>query len=485
MSSIRSNIVLNTVNTITSVLFPVITFPYAARVLLPEGIGTISFLNSIVSYIVLLSSLGIPLYAVKKIAEVRDNEVLRNRTMLEILILNSALCVGGYIIVGLLAWLVPEIHAQSKIFFALSLSILFTTIGVDWFYQAIEDFKYITVRAIIVRSIAAVCLFIFVRTPDDLLAYAFITVGSTIGNNVINFWHLRKYGIFTSSKSFSLKVKQISRHFRPALAVFAIGAVASIYVYLSSVMLGLMTDETEVGFYYAATRIAQIAITVLYSAGAVLLPRFSNLEATGNTAEFKQLAEKALNLSLLLSLPIVAGLIILSRPIIMIFCGADYSSSIELLGISAPMVLFSTLSSLIGIQLLYPKGKIHIIVWSACAGAVVNLVLNFLLIPCHGAAAAAFSLMIAELAVVTVQIIWGRKYLPFRIMRLFEPRYYIATAVMTAALVPLILFLNLSYLAELLIIPVCGIIIYSICLLACGDKIIPEIIRRLFRGKNS
>ena len=182
MSSIRSNIALNTVNTITSVIFPVITFPYAARVLMPEGIGTISFLNGIISYIVLLTSLGIPLYAVKKIASVRDNEEQRNQATIEILTLGLALCIIGYIIVAILACLVPEIREQSKIFYILSISILFTTIGAEWFYQAIEDFKFVTIRAIIVRTLAASALFMFVKSPADLIPYSFIIVASTIGN---------------------------------------------------------------------------------------------------------------------------------------------------------------------------------------------------------------------------------------------------------------------------------------------------------------
>ena len=479
MSSIRSNIALNTVNTITSVLFPVITFPYAARVLMPDGIGTISFLNGIVSYIVLITSLGIPLYAVKKISEVRDNEVLRNRTVLEILTLNALLCIAGYIIVGLLARLVPEIHARSEIFYALSLSILFTTIGVEWFYQAIEDFKYITVRAVIVRTAAAACLFIFVRTPADLLNYAFITVGSTIGNNIINFWHLRKYKIFAPGNGFSISLTKISSHLKPALMVFSITAISSIYLSLNSVMLGFMATESEVGLFAAATKITQIAITVIFSAGTVLLPRFANLEATGNITEFKSLSEKALNLSLMLSLPIVAGLMILSSPIILIFCGADYRSSITLLVLNSPMIFFSTISFLTGIQILYPKGKIYIVVWSACAGAVVNLLINFLLIPHYGAKGAAVSIVIAELTVLTVQLIWGRKYLPFSVSRIFELRYYITTFVMVAALLPVVLFTNLSNIALLLIVPFAGMLIYFVCLLAAHDKLSSELFRRL------
>ena len=193
MTSVKNNILLNGLNTITGIVFPVITFPYAARILLPDGIGAINFLNSIISYIVILTSIGIPMYAVKEIAKYRDDKEQRDKITIEIIILSTFLCLLGYIGVWILAKFVPQIHQQATLFYILSLTILFTAIGVNWFYQGIEDFKYITIRAIIIRSLAAIALFIFVKDSSDLLIYGWILVGSTVGNNIINFIHLRKY----------------------------------------------------------------------------------------------------------------------------------------------------------------------------------------------------------------------------------------------------------------------------------------------------
>lgn len=151
MSSLKANVILNFLNTITGIVFPVVTFPYAARILLPDGIGAVNFLQSIVAYIVLLTSLGIPMYAVREVAKYRDDIVKRNTVTVEITILSLLLCAGGYIIVWLLGNLVPQINSQLALFYVLSLTILFTSLGVNWFFQAIEEFKFITVRAVIFR----------------------------------------------------------------------------------------------------------------------------------------------------------------------------------------------------------------------------------------------------------------------------------------------------------------------------------------------
>lgn len=163
MASLKTNVILNFINAVTGIIFPVVTFPYAARVLLPEGIGTVNFLQSIVAYIVLLTSLGIPMYAVREVAKYRDDIIIRNQITIEILLLSVILCLFGYVVVAVLGACVPQISAQLGVFYALSLTIMFTCLGVNWFYQAIEDFKFITIRALCFRLLAALALFLFVK----------------------------------------------------------------------------------------------------------------------------------------------------------------------------------------------------------------------------------------------------------------------------------------------------------------------------------
>lgn len=237
MSSLKGNIVLNFINTLAGIIFPIITFPYAARVLMPEGIGTVNFLQSIINYIVLLTSLGIPMYAVREIARHRDNIPERNKASVEIILLSLILCLFGYIGVWLIGRFVPQVNSDLAIFYILSLTILFTALGVNWFYQAVEDFKFITVRGLVFRTFAAAALFVFVKDSDDLILYAFVVVGSTVGNNIINFIHLRKYIRLGDIQWNNL---DIWRHLKPALNIFVFNLITSIYLNLNTVMLGFV-----------------------------------------------------------------------------------------------------------------------------------------------------------------------------------------------------------------------------------------------------
>ena len=472
MASVKENIILNGINTITGILFPVVTFPYAARVLLPEGIGAINFLNSIIGYIVLLTNLGIPLYAVKEIAKYRNDKVNRDKITVEIILLSTVLCILGYAAVWLLAKYVPQIHQQAPLFYILSLTIVFTSIGVNWFYQGIEDFKFITIRAIVIRTLSAVALFIFVKSSSDLLIYGMIVVGTTVGNNFINFIHLRKH---IDIKKIMFRNLEIGRHIKPALAIFVLNLIISLYIQLNSIMLGFISGDEQVGYFTAGTKITHVGLALISSIGTVLLPRCSHLLKMGDMEGFSNVISKSLSITLALSLPMCVGLMILAYPITILFCGVEYISSIPVLYLNAPVVVFISLTNLIGIQILYPMDKVRIVILSVSGGAIANLLLNFVLIPSYGATGAAISTLIAEFIVLLIQIICGRQYLPFKIKSLIRPTYIISSAIMALIVYYAVVLIDVNW-AKVWGGIFAGCITYTLLLVYFRDKIVLELI---------
>lgn len=484
MASIKTNIVLNGLNTLSSIVFPLITFPYAARVLLPEGIGTINFLNSIIQYIVLLTSLGIPMYAVKEVAKYRDDLYKRDIVSVEIILLSASLCALGYVSVGLLGNFVPQIHKQIRLFYILSLSIVFNTIGVNWFYQGIEDFKFITIRALIIRTLVAVSLFIFVKKPSDLTIYGFILVGSSVGNNLINFTYLRRYIKFRELNIHELNIR---RHLKPSLHVFILNLIISLYVQLNSIMLGFLSGDKEVGYFIAGSRITHIGLMIMTSIGTVMLPRVSSLLKRGDTTNFKYVIVKSLNLTQLLGWPMAIGLIVLATPITLIFCGTDYGPAITVLILNAPIIIFISLTNLMGIQILYPMDKTNIVILSVSGGAVANIVFNLLLIPELGATGAAISTLISEFSVLILQICLGYRYYPFSLKDMLGWRYMITSIIMGVIVFILVSFLKYDWLKLLVGIPI-GVLIYFLIMLYQRENLTEEIFitiksKFLFKGR--
>ena len=477
MSSLKTNVVLNLLNTVTSIVFPIVTFPYAARVLLPEGIGAFNFLQSIVAYIVLLTSLGIPMYAVREVARYRDDVHKRNVTTVEITLLSLILCLGGYVLVWILGECVPQIHGQLALFYVLSLTILFTSLGVNWFYQAVEDFKFITVRALVFRLLAAISLFLFVKTKDDLLAYAFVTVGATVGNNFINFVHLRKY---VSLRQLDWGKLRIWRHLRPSLHIFVLNLIISIYVNLNTVMLGFMQGDSAVGFYTAGNKISHVALTVVSSLGVVILPRCANLVERDQMEEFAAVTRKSYRFVTALSLPMTIGLMLLAVPVIALFCGQEFSDAVPVLYWTAPIIVFIGLSNVFGIQILYPQGQENLVIWSTVGGAVFNFLLNLWLIPVWSYTGAAISTFVAELVVLLIQVIWGRRYIPFRMFDRSHLHYVVSSGIMVVCLIPLFHFITNAWLL-LIVAAILGGIVYAAVLWLCKDALFKEMVQYAVR----
>lgn len=430
-NSLKTNTLLNMFNTMTGIIFPIVTFPYAARVLMPEGIGIVNFQLSIITNIVLLTSLGIPMYAVREVARHRDDIALRNKTTVEILLLSVILCLMGYAIVWALGAFVPQINQNLGIFYVLSLSIVFTAIGVNWFYQAIEDFMFMTVRTTIFRFWVVFGLFLFVKTPDDLLIYALVIVGTTVGNNILNFIHLRK---FIPIRSVPWRELRIWRHLKPSLHIFVFNVITSIYLNLNVMMLGFMKGDAAVGYYTAGSRLSQIVLSVVASISTVMLPRCANLFESGRMDEFSSICRKTLRLTIALSLPCMLGLLAVSKIIVAIFCGPDFSPAVSVLCWTSPIILFVGLSNMFGLQVLYPQGKENIVIWSVAGGAVFNFFINFALIPWLAQDGAAIATFAAELVVLVIQVVWGRRYLPFPLVERVHVHYLIAGAFMAIVL---------------------------------------------------
>lgn len=475
--SVKVNYILNLINTGTQMLFPLITFPYVCRVIEADGIGQINFFQSIISYISLFTCLGIPMYAIREIARDRSDVVQMNRTAMEILLLHSMLTLVGYAIVAILCLTVPQIQVNIPLFLILSLTIFFTAIGCEWFYQGIEDFKYITIRGLIIKTVSVVLLFIFVKSKTDLLYYGCYTVFGVLGGNIFNFFRLRKY-IHRENIIFS--ELHIKRHIKPVLKVFSFSVVTSIYLQLNTVLLGFLKSALAVGYFAAATKVMQMLLTMSACLGSVMMPRASHLIAENKEAEFNRLIQKSYDFTLAIALPMTIGLIFCAPSLITALCGVKFEHSILPSQIIAPIILMVAISNIFGIQVLFPKGKINIVTLCCGIGAVADLILNLCLIPFFSYIGTSIAYLGAEVATTVSMYFIGRKYIPIIYFKKSHLTYALGCIVMALALYGISL-LQLPTLTILLLQGCCGVLAYFIILCICKDEMLVQILLKIKR----
>ena len=473
--SVKVNYILNLINTGTQMLFPLITFPYVCRVIEADGIGQINFFQSIISYISLFTCLGIPMYAIREIARDRSDVVQMNRTAMEILLLHSMLTLVGYAIVAILCLTVPQIQVNIPLFLILSLTIFFTAIGCEWFYQGIEDFKYITIRGLIIKTVSVVLLFIFVKSKTDLLYYGCYTVFGVLGGNIFNFFRLRKY-IHRENIIFS--ELHIKRHIKPVLKVFSFSVVTSIYLQLNTVLLGFLKNALAVGYFAAATKVMQMLLTMSACLGSVMMPRASHLIAENKEDEFNRLIQKSYDFTLAIALPMTIGLIFCAPSLITALCGVKFEHSILPSQIIAPIILMVAISNVFGIQVLFPKGKINIVTLCCGIGAVADLILNLCLIPFFSYIGTSIAYLGAEVATTVSMYFIGRKYIPIIYFKKSHLTYALGCVVMAFALYGISL-LQLPTLTTLLVQGCCGVLIYFIILCISKDEMLIQILSRI------
>ncbi len=397
----KRNLVMNILLTVSSVVFPLITWPYVARVLTSAGTGKVALAVSVITYFTMFSQLGIPTYGIRACAKVHeDREELTNVTC-ELLIINLIMCVIAYALLGAAILLVPKLRAEKALYLVVSVSILLNALGMEWLYKGLEQYTYITVRSVIFKLIALGATFLLVRSKSDYVIYGGISIFAVSASGVMNFVHARH---FLSRPR--LNRLDPMRHMKAVALFFAMACATTVYTNLDVIMLGFMKTDRDVGWYNAAVKVKLVLVSVVSSVGAVVLPRASWYAGEGRFDDFWKVAGKAMHFVFLLAAPLVLYFIFFAREAILLLSGSDYLPALGAMRWIMPTVLLIGVTNILGIQILIPLGREQVVLYSEITGAVADLLFNLVLIPFFGADGAAIGTLAAETAVLGVQL-WG------------------------------------------------------------------------------
>lgn len=395
--SLVQNGIFNIVKTFSSIVFPVVTFAYASRILGEIGIGQVNFTKSIVSYFAMIAMLGMTYYGTREGAKLRDDPLRFSRFSQEMLIINGCTTAFAYALLILTMLAVPKLQEYNSLLLVNSFAILLQGMGMEWMYQAVEEYRYIALRSVLFQGISFVALFFFVRKPTDVVPYAVIQLLSSSGSYVLNFFHARKYIRFQLFDHYEIK-----KHLKPLLWLFTMAVSIELYTVLDSTMLGFLKGDAAVGRYTAAVRVNKMMNSLITAAGAVMIPRFSYYIHNREHEKVKSLVASVYNFVFMLSIPIAIGLFMYSDEIILLFSGEGFASAGLTMRILAPIVVIIPFSIVANLQIFVPMEKEKLILQSTLTGAVTNFTFNMLLIPQFAENGAAVATVLAEGAVTAV-----------------------------------------------------------------------------------
>lgn len=452
------NFIFNLVYQILIVILPLITVPYISRVLGPQNVGIYGYTNSIVQYFILLASLSCNLYGSRQIAYVKDDKEKLNKTFWEIVILKGLISIAVIIVYYLFVhFYIPN---EYKLFSLIQIISIFTVlIDISWFFIGMEDLKKTVSRNLVVKLISLGLIFTLVKSSSDLLKYiGIIVISDFIGQGILWFY-IKRYIKFEN-----VKLQQSFKHLLPMIRLFIPQIAIQVYVVLDKTMIGYLTNVAEVGYYDMAQKIVKLPLGVVTSLGLVLLPRISNLYANGEDEKIKYYITKSLNFVLFLALPIYFGILGISSNLVLWFLGESFAKSATIMKITSMIIVFIGMSNVIGVQLMLPLGKEKEFTISVTTGAVINFVLNSILIVKFASIGASISTVIAEFSVTLVQFIIMKKYFDLKQITKELIKYFIASILM---------FMVITLVGEIILIKgilltfiqiVLGIVVYFVIL---------------------
>jgi len=389
--SLKTNTIFNIIKTLTSILFPLITFPYISRVLLPDNVGKINFGSSIVAYFSLMASLGISTHAIRECSAVREDKEKLSSVASQIFSINLVTTIIAYFTLAIALVLFPKLKDYRLLIIIQSLSIVATTFGADWLNTAMEDFKYITIRTVLCQLFSLILMLSFVHKPEDYMKYAVICLISSAGSNIFNIFYRRRYCTIRLIWRIRTEIEW-KRHLRPIFLLFVMILAQSLFNNVDVTMLGIIKGDKEVGFYSTAHKVANIIAQVIVSSAWVVMPRISHYFTDNDYERINGLLSKIFGFFALIGLPCIIGTVCVSKELIQIIAGSEYAPSsiaLRILMIGYIFDLFgnSFLGNIVCLPLKQEKKYMYI--WLTTS--VLNIILNFFLIPMYGAAAAAFT----------------------------------------------------------------------------------------------
>lgn len=476
--SIKFNLIMNMLLTTSAFIFPLVTFPYITRVLLPEGNGKIAFANSVINYFSMFAMLGIPTYGIRACAQVRDDRKQLSKTAHEIWMINGIMTVIAYAVLAVAMVVVPRFREESILLLVCSLSMILNFAAMEWLYKALECYTYITFRSLAFKVLAVIAMFVFVHTKEDYIKYAGIVVLANTGYGVLNLFNLRNHITFRRFKDY-----QVRRHLKPVFIFFAMTVATTIYSNLDVTMLGFMRDNAEVGYYDVAIKIKVILVNVVTSLGAVLLPRTSYYVEMKMDKEFRTVSGKALEFVTVLAIPLTVGFTIMAKQCILFLSGNAYLPSVTPMRVIMPTLILIGASNVFGVQMLVPLGREKLVLYSECAGAVTDIILNAICIPKYGAAGAAFGTVMAEAVVLIVQVAY-LKDMAIEIIQKLEIWKIILSVMAAGAVMELIQKKN--EIGTFLMLVVCFAAfwaIYGIMLFIFRERVLLEILETIKHGR--
>lgn len=417
--SITQNYIYNVIYQVLVLMAPLITAPYLARVLGAEQMGIYSYVASTTSLISTIGLLGIYDYGVRQIAYC-DFQQERAQTFWEIVIIRACLLLPGLVIYGICA----AVSQYAEYFIYYALWIIASYVDLSWIYVGTENMKPTVLKNITAKVICIIGIFTFVRDKDDLWKYLLLIAVATFLANM-SLWTVVKQYI----KYFRFNMRNLWKHLCGGMLLFIPQVTTTIYLQVDKIMLGCQARPEQVSFYDQSEKLINIPLAFIAVLSTVMMPRIASEYRKKNKDNIKVYIEKAMDSSMLLAGPMVGGIVGIAAQLIPWYLGNEFTEAINVIYVLSPMIVFNALAGISGKLYFTATNQINILIKSYSITAVLNVIINTILIPYYGAVGAAVATVVSSVCAMAIQYYYLLKEVHVKMLKMKYLNYTVSSIV--------------------------------------------------------
>ncbi|GAA0077116.1 flippase [Clostridium sp. CTA-5] len=396
-NSLKQNYIYNVILMTANMIFPLITSPYLSSILGAENIGKINYATSIINWFILFATFGIPRYGVREIARNRYDRKKMSMSFWNLIIIQLILSIIALIFYLIIIFSIESFENNFNLYMLMIVMLILNVFSIDWFYQGIEEYGYITIRNIIVKLISILLIFIMVKHREDYLIYALINIIGLSFNNVLNYIHTKKY---VDNKVYKFKLLY---YFKQLKVYFMTTLVVALYATLDQTMIGIKS-QVDLAYYLRSKTIQSIGFNITSSIVTVFIPRTSYL-IQKNYCEYKKIIQKSINYIYILALPCMVGILLLAKEIMLLLGKEEFLLATPSLQIISSLILITSVGSWQVNQILIPNGLEKLAFRMQLGGAILSIILNMLLISKFSYIGASIVWVVTETSLAIVGLI--------------------------------------------------------------------------------
>ena len=464
--SITLNSIYNFVLKVFRLIVPILVGPYIQRLFDPELYGYFNDASTWVDLAIIFGTFGIYTYAVREVSAIRDDREKVRRLYSSLF--TMGFCTNVIVMILYAAVILFSVDGAARsIYLVLGFKVLANVFMVEWLNEAGENYRFITVKTIVVRFIYLVGIFTLIKEPDDVLRYTTLIILTDFLNNLISFVYVtRRIGL--TFKGISWK-----EHLMPLISILIISNVNLLYTSLDRMILGQVGDKVLVTIYKTPQDITYMIGQLMASIVLVAVPRLAYYAGNGRREEFLALLDKSYHSFMLVVFPACMGVACLAPEIMWIYGGGKYDASIPVLIVFAIRTTESAVYTICANQILYVLHKEKFLVRVLLGCGLLNVVFNVLLVAVGGFTplTAIGTTFLAE--VVLMGIIFWYIRVKLEIPFYFISRQnllYIGVSLTFLPITLLVRSFGLGYIwTSVISVPVC-VVVYFGALLLLKDK---------------